>query len=267
MPFRKFIDNRDWGELIAGAVIGAVIGLLLTSFASPILSPHATIFYESAGLYSPPPVHVEIQETGAYYPINSSVEDYEGLVWKKEYSTYRVLLRNDGEQPVEQLQFTWRAPGCIVYSNTDGPAATGHYSLSNRGTYGIYSDAPLAIDRYQCTVVIKVVEGELSPGEALAAEFVVSSKFEKCDVLIDLNPRNLHLLTYTWVKNGVLFHEQRAMNPPHLEETYQDVQKTSFIGTHESLKLESGKYIHSFVVGVKGDSMGEAIRKCVNTSS
>lgn len=259
---RSIIVNLSWGELIAGALIG----LILTSFASPALNPNATRIYERAGLYSPPSVHVGIEETGAYYPVNSSVEDYEGLEWKEEYTTYRILIRNDGDEPVEKLKFTWRAPGCVVYTNTEGPAARGHYSITNRGTYGVYSDVPLSIGRYQCTMVIEVVEGELSPDESIAAEFVVTSEFEKCDFLIDLNPRNLHLLTYTWEKNGVLFDEQRPINPPHLEETYQEVQETSFIGTQESLTLESGNYIHSFIVGVRGESLDEAIGKCVNSS-
>lgn len=263
---QKFVDNHDWTDLLLGAVIGAVIGLLLTSFATPFLNPHVTRFYEDAGYYSAPPLSVEIQETGEYHPINSSVRDFEGLRWQDGYSVYRVQIRNDGQKAVDQLEFTWRAPGCVVYTNTDGPTAGGHFTLDNRGTYGIFSNVSLNTDRYQCTKVIQVIEGELSPDESLTVEFVVTSDFDRCDVLIDLNPRNRHLLQYTWGQNGVRFNEQRPMNPAHLESSYQQVQNRSFVGTRESLTMSSGDHIHSFAIGVRGDDLQDAINKCVNTS-
>jgi len=262
----NFIQDLDWGNLIAGAVVGAVVGLILTSLAAPALNPHVTRFYEDSGWYSAPPVSVEIQDTGEYHPVNSSVEDFDGLTWKSEFSVYRVKIQNTGNKPVSQLEFMWRAPGCVVYSNTDGPTAGGQFSLTNRGTYGISSNVPMTIDRYQCTKVIEVVNGELSPGESLAAEFVVKSKFDKCDVLIDLNPRNLHSLNYTWKKNGVRFDEERTLRPSHLQKTYQQAQNTTFVGTQESLKMSSGEYIHSFVVGVRGDNLSQAMERCVNSS-
>lgn len=257
-----FVSRLDWANLI----LGAVIGLLLSSFASPALNPHATRLYEQQGWYSAPPVNVNIENTGEFHPVNSTVEDFEGLRWQSDYSVYRVQIQNTGEKAVDQLKFTWRAPGCIVYSNTDGPTAGGHYSLNNRGTYGIFSNQSLAINRYQCTKVIEVVEGELKPDESLAVEFVVTNEFEKCDVLIDANPLNRHLLEYTWEKNGVRFAEEDLIHPDHLEATYQEVQSTQFVGTRESLTLSSGKHIHSFVVGVRGETLEEAVSKCGNAS-
>lgn len=262
---KSYIKNRDWPDLVTGAIIGAVIGLVLTSFASPALNPHVTRFYEDTGRYSPPTVSVEINETGEFHPVNSSVEDFDGLKWKDGYSVYRTQIQNTGENPIEQLELTWRAPGCIVYSNTEGSTAGGDFSLSNRGTYGIYSDTPLDIDQYQCTKVIEVINGELSPDESLAVEFVVKSDFDKCDVLIDLNPINRHLLRYTWEKNGVRFDEQRLLTPPQLEEDYQQVQNTTLIGTRESITISSGEHIHSFVVGVRGENLSHAAGKCVSS--
>lgn len=263
---QNFVDNRDWTNLILGAVIGAVIGLLVTSFATPFLNPHVTRFYEDVGHYSAPPVSVDIQKTGEHHPINSSVQDFEDLRWQDDYSVYRIQIRNEGRKSVDQLKFIWRAPGCVVYTNTDGPTAGGQFSLDNRGTYGIFSNVSLDIDRYQCTKVIQVVEGELSPDETLAVEFVVTSDFDKCDVLIDLNPRNLHLLEYTWEKNGIRFNEQHPISPDHLESSYQKVQNMTFVGTRESLTLSSGENIHSFVVGVRGHDLQDAVKRCANTS-
>jgi hypothetical protein len=259
---QQFVDNRSWSDLILGAILGAVVGLLVTSFATPFLNPHVTRFYEDAGYYSGPSVTVEIRDTGEYHPPNSSVDDFGGLRWKENHSVFRVQIRNDGSKAVNQLEFIWRVPGCVVYSNTDGPSAGGEYSLQNRATYGIFSNVSLDLDRYQCTKLIKVVDGELSPSESLATEFVVTSKFDRCDVLVDLNPRNLHLLTYQWEENGVRFNEERPMSPDHLEAPYREVQNTTFVGTRESLTMSSGEYIHNFVVGVRGNNLEEAIKKC-----
>lgn len=258
----RFLRDRSWGDLI----MGAVIGLVLTSFASPTLTPHATRFYENTGYYPSPTVDVFIQDTGEYHPIGESVYDFEGLEWDQNFTVYRIVIRNDGDNPVEQLEFTWRAPGCIVYSNTEGPSVRGSYSLRNRKTVGVFSDTPLSISQYQCTKIIAIDEGELSPGESIAVEFVTTLTFERCDVLIDLNPRNLHSLEYTWVKNGVRFDESRIVSPEELNGVYKSAQNTSFVGTQQSVQFSSGIYVHNFVVGVRGDSIEKAVEQCVEST-
>ena len=86
---QQFVHSRDWSDLILGAILGAVVGLLVTSFATPFLNPHVTRFYEDVGHYSAPPVAVEIRDTGEYHPVNSSVEDFEGLRWKENFNRAR----------------------------------------------------------------------------------------------------------------------------------------------------------------------------------
>ncbi|WP_276246170.1 hypothetical protein [Haladaptatus sp. YSMS36] len=253
-----WIENLSWADLVVGAILGVVIG----SLAAPIVGPVTTDLYKEIGIYDGPNVETNIQQTGEYHPVGEPVEEFDGLVWKESYDVYRIEIVNTNERPVDRLKLTWRAPGCIVQSNTEGEMVHGPYWLHDRYALEVSSESKLAINEMDCTQVLEMTEGSLGQDERLVVEFVVTRKFDECDVLVDSNPVNQHELMYRWSVNDVQFMEERIVSPSSLESEYAKTRNISIVGTRERFVTRSGEKGQHYVVGKRGDTFTEAIQQC-----
>lgn len=253
-----WVENLSWADLIIGAILGVIVG----SLAAPIVGPATTNLYEDIGFYEGPNVETSIEPTGEYYPAGEPVEEFDGLIWNESYEVYRIEISNTDNRPVDRLKLTWRAPGCIVQSNTEGEMVHGQYWLHNRYAVEISSESQLAVNKMACTKVLEMTEGSLGQGERLAVEFVVTREFDECNVLVDSNPVNQHELMYRWSVGDVQFTEERVVSPQSLDSAYKSTREISFVGTRERIVTRSGEQGQHYVVRKRGDTFSEAVQKC-----
>lgn len=253
-----WVKNLSWADLIIGAILGVVVG----SLAAPIVGPATTNLYEDIGIYDGPNVETSIERTGEYHPPGEPVNEFDGLVWNESYNVYRIEISNTNPRPVDRLKLTWRAPGCIVQSNTKGKMIHGQYWLHNRYALEVSTESSLAINKMDCTQVLEMTEGSLGQGERLAVEFVVTREFDECDVLVDSNPVNQHELMYRWSVGEVQFTNERVVSPSSLESEYAETRNISMVGTRERIMTRSREQGQHYVVGKRGDAFTEAIQKC-----
>lgn len=253
-----WVENLSWADLIIGAIIGVIVG----SLAAPIVGPATANLYEGVGVYDGPDVETSIEKTGEYHPAGEPVEEFNGLIWNGSYDVYRIEISNTNERPVDRLKLTWRTPGCIVQSNTEGEMVHGQYWLHDRYALEVSSESRLAINKMDCTQVLEMTEGSLGQGERLAVEFVDTREFDECDVLVDSNPVNQHELMYRWSVGEVQFTEERMVSPPSLDSLYANTRNISFVGTRERIVTRSGEQGQHYVVEKRGDTFSEAVQKC-----
>lgn len=138
----NWIEHFSWADLVVGAIIGVIIGLL----ATPLVGPPITNLYESLGVHDGPEVETTIEKTGEYYPPGEPVEEFGGLIWNESYEVYRIDISNSNERPVDRLKLRWQAPGCIVHTNTEGEMIYGQYWLHDRYSLEVSSESQLAIN-------------------------------------------------------------------------------------------------------------------------
>lgn len=260
----KRVNNWNVDVNWISLIVGAIIGVFVTSLASPFIGAAATHLYAGVGIYDGPNVETSIEKSDEYHPSGQPVEEYGGLIWNESYDVYRIEIWNTNERPVDRLKLRWNAPGCIVHSNTEGEMIYGEYWLHNRYSLEISTRSNLSIQKMSCTKVLEMTESSLGQDERLAVEFVVTQEFETCDVLVDSNPVNEHDLMYRWSVDGVSFTEERTLSPPSVEADYAAIREISFEGTHEWILTDSDKQGQHYVVGKRGSTFTEAVQKCKN---
>lgn len=244
----KFTKAISWHEV----VIGAIVGLLISTAFQPFLVSGMTDVYVQTGVYDRPELEVEFNEFDIKYPPGTEVPEFDDLEWKNNYTVYRFKVTNSGEKTIQDLEITTPLPGCAIYVNTAGPAVSGDYKVDDVVTVR-YSNGTLdktEITNYQCS---KEISTEfLDPSDTLIVEFVVKDEFQRCDLLLGA-PDNPDIITkYRWEVAGQYYSESEAIRKENIWNGFRDfTQKNPGKG--------------SFMDEIEGRSYGAFIR--TNTSS
>ncbi|MFD1511738.1 hypothetical protein [Halomarina rubra] len=188
------------------AIVGGVVGLIIAAVFQPFLVAFVTDIYVGVGApgYKAPSIETEFSQGKESFEPGSEVIYFENLTWKSEYQLYRVKIDNNGDQLVRDLKVTVPLPGCVEHVNTEGPAVQGDYDIEDTITARMsgsgLKDSP--IEPHQCSKVIQA--NFLDPGESITVEFIVTDKFEKCDLLNGIPDNPDIITTYRWsVSNSV----------------------------------------------------------------
>ncbi|WP_231183537.1 hypothetical protein [Haladaptatus sp. DYF46] len=191
------------------AIVGALVGMLITTAFQPFLVSTMTDFYVHTGVYDKPDVDIEFSEMDMTYPAGTEVPDFDNLKWRNKYSVYRMAITNSGQKTIQDLEVTTPLPGCAVFVNTDGPSVDGDYEvddvLSMRFSNG--TENQTGITSYQCSK--KVSTDFLDPKDTLVVEFVVKRDFKSCDMLLGVFENPDIIAEYRWEVAGHFYSESK----------------------------------------------------------
>ncbi|QUO48992.1 hypothetical protein [Halorubrum ruber] len=260
-------DGLDWHGFIVGAVVAMVIAVLF----QPYLATAATNLKVSVGApgYQEPNVDVSVNEMPVIYPENVSVDDFDGLKWKEDYSLYRVQIENTADKPVEDVELSLRLPGCSIYTNLEGPGITEGMDSDNYIQPRITFDLEPP-DGYEnrlstlgCTKQIEI--SNLPSNEVRTVEYVVTREFSRCDFISGYKPTPEYNLTYQWTADSEEYGVELSDRVSGLDDDYESARSPGGVGIQTTLYPSNGEVSYAYLVNVSAPSLEEGMKKCVYT--
>lgn len=185
---------------------GVILSLILAALIQPFLVTIATEFWIFLGIgqYETPEPQIEFSESNTDYPNGVQVKYFEGIKWSEDYTLYRMKVKNPSNKVIQDLQVHAPLPGCVVYTNKEGPAVGGDYETDNVLDTRMSGADPneTNITKWHCSKSIKT--DFIDPSEQIVVEFVVKDSFDKCDLLLGVANRPVIVVEYRWEIAGQL---------------------------------------------------------------
>ncbi|WP_339104700.1 hypothetical protein [Haloterrigena salinisoli] len=255
----QLLDPVAWDLNLISIVLGALVGMILQAFIGPYVSSIVTSMYVSieAPKYESPELDVTVVKERSIYQEGESVECYDGLEWDNEYSVYRFVASNNGESDIENLKLDIPLPGYSVYTNTDDDTIGGNYVIYPLLTTRVQTTGDACVSEKNCSFRIK--KEKLAPDNTLAVEFVISQKFEKCDVLRAFSPRPEVSASFDWYVNDSRNSEVKHIELNQFGSEYYNALHAFENYTEGPSAMEMGKPYHILIVGIEDEGIESAI--------
>lgn len=261
-------DNGfGWNQLIVGAFVGMLIAVIFQPYLAAFVTDKKVAL--NAPGYKEPKVDVSVDKMYSNYPEGAQIEDFEGLIWKEEYSLYRVKIRNTASKSVSNLELLLRLPGCSRYTNLEGPGISGDVDSSDyiqpRITYDLEPPEGYEnrLNTLGCTKKIEI--SNLPSNELRSVEYVVTRDFSRCDLIIGYEPTSTYDLTYQWRADSETYQVQSSNQVSDLSEDYKSARSPGGVGIQTVLRTEGRDPTFAYLVNVSSSSLNQGVKQCVFT--
>lgn len=241
--------------------VGWELGVILLSVAlSPILSSMLiTPLYVGIGVpgYGTPTLQTSVQQEEPIYPNGATVQRFDNLTWKSDYSIYHVSLRHEGGPVVERAVFEIRFPGCVksvkrVQPNPGSSPISIHSPLKPT----VEATQPPKGEVMGCTA--QIVTESIHRYEGYSFDFVIEHQPDYCDMLVAYNPNKKYLVEYSWYQSDKLFQKQMYDDVTGAGQAYSDVG----LPPNSTLIKEKGDGFKVYIVGAGGGNETLANQIC-----
>lgn len=244
---------------------GILLGFIVSVVASPWVNVAiAEVAHKTdAPGYGKADLDFAMQRTNVLaYHQGQKVEYYNGLTWDDEYRIYELSIEHNGERTLKNVKIDVPLPGCVVYTKDSGEGVRGIYEVRNPIGVSIRASNESVIQKYPCTK--RIVTEQLSPSQEIRVEFVVTRKFDDCDLLVGYrnNPETSNIrVQYYFEKRGHVMKEQLTAGTPADDYRFKQPLDRPSTGMYQIVRGDLGEY-PVLILGKQANSFKDAVAKC-----
>lgn len=216
----------------AGLLLGIILGILLHG---PVV---ASLVYINTPGFTSPDVLVEVSKVDTQFPEGTKVEKYGSIAWEDGYEIYRLSIRHQGGEKVENFKTQIRFPGGVktqIFTQDrngitpgeveTGPPVTPPHRFPVSANYKPEYSQIVVNSTKQGYGTLDVNIDALQDDDYITIEFLVDQEVSPCEELIAFNPQKESNFSYDWYKMGTRIEEEIPYSVENAEKDYKEAQK------------------------------------------
>jgi len=252
--------GKSLGKLLLPVLIGILVSPFFLSFVIGIYPPWVPGFEK-------PDISTSVkydQDADILFDTGQNLTNFDNVTWNEEMSLYNVEIENEGSKAAKNVEVTIPLPGCEeshrqIYRNAGDPDSQIVDAAS------VSSSEPIGLPQYSCSK--KILLDELSPGESINVEILVTDTPPKCSMLIGATTSKTVRTEYTWSVQGVTRQLEQTTEVRAPDSEWEQgrtmIENSAVVVPPESKDKGYGMYIYS-IEGPFNKSSNQGLTDCLN---